>query len=192
MRIAGPFGKPLSEALPRAARRSTFHPNGGPDSALEGLQSLRNKKTAKALTHSGVNHLRFRLRSTFTLAVSEGVVERNPAVSLFAPRRCKESREKLVLTPEDISRIMAALDLRERLVVQLATLAGMRLGEILGLQIGDVDGDSVWVRRRLYRGTSTYPKPDVRLDVWRCHRQPSSCSRAGSLACTKAAKNTVG
>lgn len=123
----------------------------------EGLQVLLNKK-AKTLTHSGVNHLRFRLRSIFTLAVSEGVVERNPAVSLFAPRRCKESREKLVLTPEDISRLMNVLDLRERLVVHLATLEGMRPGEILGLQIGDVDGDSVWVRRRLYKGNIDVPK----------------------------------
>ncbi len=123
----------------------------------EGLQALLNKK-AKVLARGGVNHLRFRLRSIFALAVSEGVVERNPAVSLFTPQRCKQSGEKLVLTPEHITRIMAALDLRERLMVRLATFEGMRPGEILGLQIGDVDGDSVWVRRRLYKGNIDVPK----------------------------------
>ena len=50
----------------------------------ECLQALLNKK-AKVLARGGVNHLRFRLRSIFSLAVSEGVVERNPAVSLFTP-----------------------------------------------------------------------------------------------------------
>ena len=123
----------------------------------EVLQNVLNKK-AKTQARSGINHLRFRLRSIFTLAVSEGVVERNPAVSLFTPRQCKESREKLVLTPDDINGMIAALDLRERLIVRLATFEGMRPGEILGLQIGDVDGDSVWVRRRLYKGNIDVPK----------------------------------
>jgi integrase len=121
------------------------------------LQGLLNEK-AKVLARGGVNHLRFRLRSIFTLAVSEGVVERNPAVSLFTPRRCKQSREKLVLTPEDINRIMSALDLRERLVVRLATFEGMQPGEILALQIGDIDDQSVWVRRRVYKGNLDVPK----------------------------------
>jgi integrase len=34
----------------------------------------------------------------------------------------------------------------------------MRPGEILALQVGDVDGSSVWVRRRLYRGQIDTPK----------------------------------
>jgi integrase len=102
--------------------------------------------------------LRFRLRSIFTLAVSESVIERNPAVSLFTPRNCTKGVEKLVLTVEDITRMMGVLELRERLAVHLATFEGMRPGEILGLQVGDIDGDSVWVRRRLYKGNIDVPK----------------------------------
>ena len=41
---------------------------------------------------------------------------------------------------------------------RLATWEGMRPGEILALQVGDVDGSSVWVRRRLYRGLIDTPK----------------------------------
>jgi integrase len=92
------------------------------------------------------------------LAVSEGVVDRNPAVSLFTPRICRCGREKLVLTPEEITKVMEPLELRERLIVRLATFEGMRPGEILGLQVGDVDGNSVWVRRRLYKGNIDLPK----------------------------------
>ena len=123
----------------------------------EVLQALLNKK-AKSMARSGVDHLRFRLRSIFTLAVGEGVVERNPAVSLFTPRRCKEGREKHVLKPDEINRLMGALDLRERLVVSLATFEGMRPGEILGLQVADIDGNSIWVKRRLYKGNIDLPK----------------------------------
>jgi hypothetical protein len=88
------------------------------------LQALLEKK-AKVLARGGVDHLRFRLRSVFALAISEGVVDRNPAVSLFTPRICKGGREKLILTPEDISKLMSVLELRERLIVRFATFEGM-------------------------------------------------------------------
>jgi len=121
------------------------------------LQALLQKK-AKVLARGGVDHLRFRLRSVFALAISEGVVDRNPAVSLFTPRICRSGREKLILAPEDISKLMSVLELRERLIVRFATFEGMRPGEILGLQAGDIDGNSVWVRRRLYKGNIDVPK----------------------------------
>jgi integrase len=53
---------------------------------------------------------------------------------------------------------MSVLELRERLIVRFATFEGMRPGEILGLQAGDIDGNSVWVRRRLYKGNIDVPK----------------------------------
>ncbi len=128
-----------------------------PSITREELQAFLNKKAA-ALARGGVNHLRFRLRSIFALAVSEGVVARSPAATLFTPRRCKEGCERRVLSPEDINRMMGFLPLRERLVARLATFEGMRPGEILGLQVGDVDGESLWVRRRLYKGNIDVPK----------------------------------
>jgi integrase len=100
----------------------------------------------------------FRLRSIFELAVSERVVDRNPATTLYSPKKCKEGRKNLVLTTEEAQKVIAVLDLRERLIVRLATYEGMRPGEILALQLGDIDDDSVWVRRRLHRGDVDSPK----------------------------------
>ena len=48
------------------------------------LQKLLDKK-AHSLSESVVTHLRFRLRSIFELALSEGAVERNPATTLYTP-----------------------------------------------------------------------------------------------------------
>ena len=50
----------------------------------EELQKLLDA-TAKKCGRSVVDHLRFRLRSIFELAVSEGVADRNPATTLFTP-----------------------------------------------------------------------------------------------------------
>jgi len=123
----------------------------------EEMQSLLDLK-ARQVGRSVVDHLRFRLRSIFELALSEGVVDRNPAVTLFTPRNCRAGRERLVLSPDQAVAMIAALDTRERVIARLATWEGMRPGEILALQLGDLDGDSLWVRRRLYKGDLDVPK----------------------------------
>lgn len=115
-------------------------------------------ETAKNCGRSVLDHLRFRLRSIFGLALSEGVVDRNPATSLFTPRQFKPGRGRKVLTPEQFQTMLTAFDLRERIIARLATWEGMRPGEILALQVGDLDSDCVWVRRRLYRANLDIPK----------------------------------
>lgn len=122
--------------------------------------ALQKLLDTKATTHatSMVAHLRFRLRSIFELAMSEGVVDRNPATALYTPRQCQPSQPRRVLTSEEAAQLIGVLDLREKLIARLATWEGMRPGEILALQVGDVDGSSVWVRRRLYRGLIDTPK----------------------------------
>ena len=59
----------------------------------------------------------------------------------------------MVLTPEDLDAMIQALDFREQIILRLATFEGMRPGEILGLQRGDLDlvKECLWVRRRVYK-----------------------------------------
>ena len=123
----------------------------------EEMQALLDT-TAKKCGRSVVDHLRFRLRSIFALALSEGAVDRNPAMTLFTPRQFKAGRDRRVLTPDQASTMIGALDRREQVIARLATWEGMRPGEILALQLGDFEGDCVWVRRRLYRGDLDDPK----------------------------------
>lgn len=74
----------------------------------EDLQNFLDR-IAEDRSRSVVDHLRFRLRSIFKFALSEGVVDRNPADALHTPRNCKESGEKKVLRPEDFLRMLSAL-----------------------------------------------------------------------------------
>ncbi|SRR5579883_310094 len=113
---------------------------------------------AEDRSRSLLDHLRFRLRSIFKFAVSEGVVDRNPADALHTPRHCKESGEKRFLQPEDFARMLSALSLREQVIVRLATLSGMRPGEILALKLRDFRGAQLIVERRLYRFNLDVPK----------------------------------
>jgi len=121
------------------------------------LQALLAEQ-ARSCSRSMVDHLRFRLRSVFALAMSEGVVDRNPAAALFTPRHYQEGRSREVLTPEQAAILIGALELREKVIAQLATWEGIGSGEILALQMGDLDDDSIWVRRRVYKGDIDEPK----------------------------------
>lgn len=58
--------------------------------------------------------------------------------------------------------MIGVLDHREHLIVRLVAWEGMRPGEILGLQIGDLDlgGDCLRVRRRGYKTNVDVPKTD--------------------------------
>jgi integrase len=127
----------------------------------EALQAFLNE-TGKSCGQSVLDHLRFRLRSIFKLAIVRGIVDRNPAEVLFRPRKYKPCREKKVLNPSDLFAMLEALDVREQLITRLATWEGMRPGEVLAIRIGDVElaEDCIWIRRRVYKGKLGDPKSD--------------------------------
>ena len=85
-------------------------------------------------------------------------MHRNPAAVLFTPGQYQEGQSREVLTPEQAAILIGALELREKAIVRLATSEGMRPGEILALQMGDLDDDSVWARHRVYKGDIDEPE----------------------------------
>jgi integrase len=120
------------------------------------LQKFLDRKAAK-LSFSMVDHLRWDLNQIFAMAVSEDLVRKNPAEILFTPSEAKRG-PSLVMTIEEVNKCFAILDLRERLIVQLAIVAGMRPGEIFGLTWERVGSDYADIMQRVYRGDVDRPK----------------------------------
>ena len=122
------------------------------------LQRFLDSKAS--LSFSTVDHLRWDLKQLFEMAVAEGVLPRNPAVILFTPRTCKRP-ERRSLTIEEVKKVFNALtELRERLIVKLAILAGMRPGEIFGLRRGRFGECFASIHQRVYRGIIDTPKTE--------------------------------
>jgi site-specific recombinase XerD len=55
------------------------------------LQDFLDGK-AQGLSFSVTDHLRWDLKQIFDMAIAEGLVDRNPALMLFTPKRSKEAR----------------------------------------------------------------------------------------------------
>jgi integrase len=76
---------------------------------------------------------------------------------LFVPRECKGPRQP-VMTLDEAKLALSVLDLRERLVLKFAILAGMRVSEIFGLRRGRVRQGSAEILERVCRGDIDTPK----------------------------------
>jgi integrase len=125
---------------------------------LKALKAFLDRKACD-LSRSTVGHLRFDLRSVFKLAAAEGCISRDPTVALYTPRAA-ESEPTRAMTGREVEQYVGALDLRERVIAHLAIFAGMRPGEILGLQRQNVSEDCrvAMVEQRVYRGDIDCPK----------------------------------
>lgn len=111
---------------------------------------LQSKKLAGLApwTCTGLKGL---LSAIFTTAKSWRIWEgENPCEGI----RIKKGnlREKRKLTGEQLALILAALDERERFIVQILFGLGLRISECLGLKWADINGSVLQVRRRWYRG----------------------------------------
>lgn len=121
------------------------------------LQAFLDRKGAAGLSFSTVDHLRWDLKQIFEMAVSEGLVGKNPAQLLFTPRDCPQPATR-IMTVEEVRKLFLVLDTRERLIAQLAVLAGMRPGEIFGLRWARLEAEYADIRQRVYRGDVDSPK----------------------------------
>src|SRR4051794_12858818 len=93
----------------------------------EELQTMLDEKAKRGLSYSVVAHLRWDLRQILRMAVSEGHILRNPSELLFIPREAKRP-EHTAMSLEEVQTCFLALEQRERLIVKLAVLAGLRPG----------------------------------------------------------------
>jgi site-specific recombinase XerD len=121
------------------------------------LQDFLEEKAKGEFSMSILSNLRWDLKQIFDMAVAEGHISKNPAALLFTPRSQKQSA-KNIMNLKEVNQCFDVLELRERLVVKFATLAGMRPGEILGLKWGAVKTDHCDISMRIYRGDIDRPK----------------------------------
>jgi integrase len=105
------------------------------------LQALYTDLSDAGLSPRSVHHTHRVLHRAFGQAVKWNLLARNPCDGATAPR--PQRAEMKVLTPEQVRAFLSATAKHPaHALYTLAITTGMRVGELLGLQWGDVDLDA--------------------------------------------------
>jgi integrase len=128
-----------------------------PSITRDQLQALLDSKASNGLSKSLITHLRWDLKQIFRLAIADGLAVRNPAEDLFTPRSAQTTAKRF-MNLEQVGVVLSLFALRERLIVKLAILAGMRPGEIFALRWGRLREHCAEIQERVYRGDLDSPK----------------------------------
>lgn len=81
------------------------------------------------------------LKAIFASAYAEGIIERDPSVSLIRPK-AKKKNERRALTDQETENVLVTMKRHEHgLFLAVLYYLGLRRGEALGLQWGDFDFD---------------------------------------------------
>lgn len=139
--MAGRQIRPSTRARDVAYARTWLIPDLGDrrlcDLRPSDVASWLTRLTAGGLAPRTVREHRSALASLLRAAVVEGLLDTNPAAGVKSP--AVPSREARFLTPDELARLEAAMDAWWRLTVPFLSDTGLRLGELAGLRVEDVD-----------------------------------------------------
>lgn len=111
------------------------------------------------LAKTTLGHIKSVLSGVFTHAKNEGAFDgENPVRDARIPRNAREPGETFAYNLMQILRILDLLPLLPKAVVAMAAFAGLREGELRGVEWPDWIGDSLTVRRSVWRTVVNEPK----------------------------------
>lgn len=114
------------------------------------IEALMAKKEAGGLSPQTAEHIRVHLAAAYTFAIRKLRIFRGENPARIADRPIIPPPRILFLDVESMDRLLAAVPERWAGIFAVSAYTGMRKGEVLGLQLGDVDLG----RSKLYVGRS--------------------------------------
>lgn len=134
--------------------------------AREEVKTFAYGMLAQGKSRSTVNNVLAPLHGMFTQAIEGGHTDRNPCIRILRKSRKEDGAQQQrasFLTREELGLLLRTCQEHVPAAcpfVSLLSRTGLRMGEAIGLQWGDVDfhGRFIDVRRTLSRGTISTPK----------------------------------
>lgn len=129
----------------------------------DGLLDIRHGDcpSGRELSGTYMSALYSIMKQVLKSAMWDGEMAENPLDRVRPPKQSKPGRQSL--TREQLARFLAALDSlppdSHTVGVRIAVLAGLRRGEIVGLQWRDLDGTTLMVRRSMGECDRLYKEP---------------------------------
>jgi integrase len=111
------------------------------------------------LTKTTLQHIKSVLSGVFTYAKNEGAYDGfNPVQGAMIPGKARDPEETYAYNLVQILRILQILPLLPKAAVAIASLAGLREGELCGLEWPDYKGEVLAVNRSVWKGVVNRPK----------------------------------
>lgn len=111
------------------------------------------------LSKTTIQHIKSVLSGIFTHAKNEGAFDGvNPVQDARIPRNAREPRETFAYSLTQIRCILDVLPLLPKAVIATASFAGLREGELRGLEWTDYTADSLSVNRSVWKSFVNGPK----------------------------------
>jgi integrase len=120
---------------------------------------LRAIAKERDLTKTTLQHIKSVLSTILTFAKNEGVFDgANPVEGALVPRNTREPGRTYAYDLGQVSQILRVLPLLAKSVVATAAFAGLRRGELRGLEWSDYTGTSLTINRSIWRSVVNLPK----------------------------------
>jgi integrase len=117
------------------------------------------------LTTTTLQHIKSVLSTIFTYAKNEGAFDgANPVDGVLIPRHAKEPGETHAYDLGQVLQILDRLPLLEKSLVATAALAGLRQGELRGLEWTDYMGTELVIKRSIWMSVVNLPKTRASRD----------------------------
>src|SRR5512146_709354 len=132
---------------------------------LREFRTVHASKMLKAIANGSdlskttLQHIKSVLSGVFTHAKNEGAFDGvNPVQDARIPSNAREPRETYAYNLAQIRRILEFLPLLPKAVVATASYAGLREGELRGVEWPDYTGDALNVCRSVWKSVTNKPK----------------------------------
>jgi integrase len=132
---------------------------------VDASRMLRAIAAKRNLTKTTLQHIKSVLSTIFNYAKNEGAFEgANPVDGVLIPRHAKEPGETHAYDLNQVLQILDRLPLLEKSLVATAALAGLRQGELRGLEWTDFTGTELVIKRSIWMSVVNLPKTRASRD----------------------------
>jgi len=132
---------------------------------VDASRMLRAIAKESDLTKTTLQHIKSVLSTIFTYAKNEGAFDgANPVDGVLIPRHAREPGETHAYDLCQVLHILERLPLLEKSLVATAALAGLRQGELRGLEWTDYTGTELVIKRSIWMSVVNLPKTRASRD----------------------------
>jgi integrase len=132
---------------------------------VDASRMLRAVAKEKDLTKTTLQHIKSVLSTIFTYAKNEGAFDgANPVDGVLIPWNAREPGETHAYDLGQVLQILDLLPLLAKSLVATAAFAGLRRGELRGLEWTDYTGTELRINRSMWRSVVSLPKTRASRD----------------------------